>query len=79
MNQIETEVGTKNDRQIYLGNKGLIAYLAIMNMFVPLSTDMYLPALPQMNDYFSSNSAITNMTLSAFLFFMHLGYCCGAP
>jgi DHA1 family bicyclomycin/chloramphenicol resistance-like MFS transporter len=64
------EVGTK---QKYLGHKGLIIFMALMNMFIPLSTDMYLPALPSMNSYFGSTSAITNLTLSAFFLFYALG------
>lgn len=59
--------------QVYLGNKGLIAFIALMNMFIPLSTDLYLPALPQMNSYFGSSSAITNLTLSAFFIFYAVG------
>lgn len=69
-NQTNLEVGNK---QKYLGNKGLIAFMALMNMFIPLSTDMYLPALPSMNSYFGSSSAITNLTLSAFFLFYAVG------
>ncbi len=60
-------------KQIYLGNKGLIIFVALMNMFIPLSTDMYLPALPNMSSYFGSSSAITNLTLSLFFLFYALG------
>jgi len=59
--------------QKYLGNKGLISFIILMNMFVPLSTDLYLPALPKMNSYFGSSSAITNLTLSAFFLFYAIG------
>jgi DHA1 family bicyclomycin/chloramphenicol resistance-like MFS transporter len=34
--------------QKYPGKKGLIALLALLSAFVPLSMDMYLPALPGM-------------------------------
>lgn len=64
---------TADVSQVYLGNKGLIAFIALMNMFIPLSTDLYLPALPQMNSYFGSSSAITNLTLSAFFIFYAVG------
>jgi len=64
---------TADISQVYLGNKGLIAFIALMNMFIPLSTDLYLPALPQMNSYFGSSSAITNLTLSAFFIFYAVG------
>lgn len=60
-------------RQVYLGNKGLVAFISLMNMFVPLSIDMYLPALPTMNTYFSSSPAITNLTLSLFFLFYAVG------
>jgi DHA1 family bicyclomycin/chloramphenicol resistance-like MFS transporter len=62
-----------SNKQTYLGHKGLIIFMALMNMFVPLSTDMYLPALPSMNSYFGSSSAVTNLTLSAFFLFYALG------
>jgi MFS transporter, DHA1 family, multidrug resistance protein len=69
-----TSVVTKTViRQSYLGDKGLIVFIAIMNMFVPLSIDMYLPAIPKMSKYFGSNSAITNMTLSMFFMFYAVG------
>jgi DHA1 family bicyclomycin/chloramphenicol resistance-like MFS transporter len=54
------------NRQKILGNKGLLAFIVLMNMFIPLSTDLYLPALPKMNLYFHSSAAVTNMTLSVF-------------
>jgi len=69
-NQTNQEVGSK---QKYLGHKGLITFMALMNMFIPLSTDMYLPALPSMNSYFGSSFAITNLTLSAFFLFYAIG------
>lgn len=62
-----------NISQVYLGNKGLIVFIALMNMFIPLSTDLYLPALPNMSSYFGSTSAITNLTLSAFFIFYAVG------
>lgn len=60
-------------KQAYLGNKGLIAFISLMNMFVPLSTDMYLPALPSMSTFFTSSSSITNLTLSLFFLFYAAG------
>lgn len=59
--------------QPYLKHKGLIIFLALMNAFIPLSTDMYLPALPSMSAYFSSSSAVTNLTLSSFFLFYAFG------
>ena len=59
--------------QRYLGGRGLIALLAVLSAFVPLSTDLYLPALPRMGDYFGVSSALTNLTLVLFFIFFSLG------
>ncbi|HWR56855.1 MAG TPA: multidrug effflux MFS transporter [Negativicutes bacterium] len=66
-------------KQKYLGNKGFILFIALMNMFIPLSTDLYLPALPTMGAYFQSNPAVTNLTLSAFFFFYAVGILIWGP
>lgn len=60
-------------RQKYLGNKGLIVLIALLSAFVPLSTDMYLPALPSMSDYFQVSGSLTNLTLILFFVFFALG------
>lgn len=65
--------------QKYLGSSGLIVFIAIMNMFIPLSIDLYLPALPSMAAIFKSSSAITNLTLSAFFFFYAIGMLIWGP
>lgn len=31
-------------KQKYLGKNGLVLFIAMMNMFIPLSTDLYMPA-----------------------------------
>lgn len=59
--------------QKYLGKFGLIVMIAVMNMFVPLSIDMYLPALPTMTSYFATSSALVNLTLVGFFFFFAVG------
>lgn len=60
-------------RQKYLGNKGLIAFLALLSAFVPLSTDLYLPALPTMTEYFHVQEFQINLTLILFFIFFSLG------
>ena len=65
--------------QKYLGRKGLIAYIVLMNMFIPLSTDLYLPALPTMNQNFGSSSTVTNLTLSAFFICYAIGILVWGP
>ena len=37
-------------------------------MFIPLSTDMYLPALPSMGEYFDASTQLVGMTLTVFFF-----------
>lgn len=79
MNTAECKSTQLINNQKYLGNKGLIAFIALMNAFIPLSTDLYLPALPTMSSYFSSNSAITNLTLSSFFLFYSVGILLWGP
>jgi len=59
--------------QKYLGRKGLIALLALLNSFVPMTTDVYLPALPKMAENFNAAPAIINLTLIAFFIFYAIG------
>lgn len=60
-------------KQKYLGNMGLIIFITVMNMFIPLSTDLYLPALPTMSAYFGVSTSLTNLTLVSFFFFYAVG------
>ncbi|MDD4137096.1 MAG: MFS transporter, partial [Methanoregula sp.] len=59
--------------QKYLGDRGLIVLIALLSAFVPLSTDLYLPALPGMGDYFGVSANETNLTLILFFLFFSLG------
>jgi DHA1 family bicyclomycin/chloramphenicol resistance-like MFS transporter len=52
--------------QKYFSVNGLIAYLAYVGMFIPLSTDIYMPALPQMGEYFSASEFLVSLTLTIF-------------
>jgi DHA1 family bicyclomycin/chloramphenicol resistance-like MFS transporter len=60
-------------RQRRLGDRGLIVLLAVLSAFVPLSTDLYLPALPNMGDFFNVSGDLTNLTLILFFLFFALG------
>lgn len=60
-------------KQKYLGRVGLIVFITVMNMFIPLSTDLYLPALPTMSSYFDVSATLTNLTLVSFFFFYAVG------
>jgi DHA1 family bicyclomycin/chloramphenicol resistance-like MFS transporter len=55
--------------QRHLGAKGLVAFLTILSAFIPLSTDLYLPALPHMTAYFRVPEYQTNLTLILFFVF----------
>lgn len=52
--------------QKYLGTSAMIGFIAFMNMFIPLSTDLYLPAMPEMGNYFQAGSMLVGMTLTVF-------------
>lgn len=60
-------------KQKYLKKGGLIGLIATMNMVVPLSLDMYLPAIPHMTDVFDTSESVVNLTLVGFFFFLAIG------
>jgi DHA1 family bicyclomycin/chloramphenicol resistance-like MFS transporter len=66
-------------KQKYLGSKGLIILIAMLSAFVPLSTDLYLPALPGMSSYFGVSAGRINLTISLFFVFYALGILIWGP
>ena len=60
-------------KQKFLGPKGLIVLIALLSAFVPLSTDLYLPALPGMSTYFNVGIEKVNLTLTFFFIFYAAG------
>lgn len=58
------------------GPRMLIAFLTFLNAFVPLSMDLYLPALPHMSDVFQCERWLTELTLSGFMLFFGLSMLC---
>lgn len=68
-----------NKRQKYLGKKGLIALIAFLSAFIPLSTDLYLPALPGMAEYFKAPVSLVNLTLILFFIFFSAGMLLWGP
>jgi len=66
-------------RQKYLGEKGLIALITFLSAFVPISTDLYLPALPGMALYFNVSADLTNLTLILFFVFFSAGMLLWGP
>jgi len=51
----------------------MIALVTLNNVVAPLSTDMYLPALPGMADYFHTTAKIMNYTMVGFFLFFAIG------
>lgn len=66
-------------KQKILGEKGLIALLALLSAFVPLSTDLYLPSLPGIAKYFGVPVHLTNLTLILFFIFFSTGILVWGP
>ena len=64
---------TEGIRQKYLKKAGLLALITVLGMTAPLSTDMYMPSLPKMADYFHAAPVIVNMTMVAFFISMAIG------
>ena len=60
-------------KQKYLGATGLIILIALLSAFIPLSTDLYLPALPGMSAYFGVSADRINLTLTTFFIFFAMG------
>ena len=60
-------------KQKFLGANGLVILIALLSAFVPLSTDLYLPALPGMSVFFGVSADMINLTLTAFFIFYALG------
>lgn len=61
--------GSKLSGQKYLGEKGLLALIGFLSAYIPLSTDLYLPALPHMADNFQVPASLINLTLTLFFIF----------
>ena len=59
--------------QKYLGEKGFIVLIAFLSAFIPLSTDLYLPALPRMAENFNAAPSLINLTLILFFIFYAAG------
>ncbi len=45
----------------------LLIFLIFINSFPPISTDLYLPAMPEMGEFFQATSAQMQFTLSGFM------------
>ena len=69
----------QRSRQKYLGSRGLIVLIALLSAFVPLSTDLYLPALPTMSKNLQAPAEQINFTLSAFFVLYSVGMLVWGP
>ncbi len=70
---MNTAVENRAPMQKRLGDKGLIGLIALLSAFVPLSTDLYLPALPKMGEHFNAPASQINLTLILFFVFYSAG------
>jgi DHA1 family bicyclomycin/chloramphenicol resistance-like MFS transporter len=52
--------------QPILGKTGTLIFLVIISAFPPLTTDLYLPALPTMVNTLNTTQALVNLTLSVY-------------
>ena len=52
--------------QKYLSHSAMIAFITFMGIFPPVSTDLYLPALPEIGEYFSAGEFLVGLTLTIF-------------
>jgi MFS transporter, DHA1 family, multidrug resistance protein len=59
--------------QKYLHSKGLALLIVFLSAFIPLSTDLYLPALPGMAKSFQSPASLVNLTIILFFVFYAVG------
>ncbi|MBQ7198011.1 MAG: multidrug effflux MFS transporter [Selenomonadaceae bacterium] len=57
----------------------LTVFLGVLVALAPLATDMYLPALPSMNNEFNVGTSLIQMTLSATMVGMALGQLFAGP
>ena len=53
-------------RQKYLSIPAMVGFITFMNIYPPLATDMYLPALPELGKYFGASEFLVGMTLTIF-------------
>jgi len=62
-----------NTEQPVLGRKGTLLLLITLAAMPPLTMDLYLPALPQMAETFSTSRAMVNLTLGAYMVAFAIG------
>ncbi|WP_035239222.1 multidrug effflux MFS transporter [Desulfobacter vibrioformis] len=68
-----------HQKQKFFGDRSIIAMLALLSAFPPLSTDLYLPALPHVMEEFNAGQTLVNLSLSLFLISFSLGILIWGP
>ncbi|AWI03421.1 multidrug effflux MFS transporter [Clostridium drakei] len=69
-----------NRPQNKLGVTGMIIFIILMDMAIPLATDMYLPAMPSMgNNLAGGTDALVKSTVTIFFFVYALGMLIWGP
>ncbi len=66
-------------KQSFFGDRGILAMLALLSAFPPLSIDLYLPALPRVMAVMQTNQGLINLSLSLFLIFFAAGILVWGP
>lgn len=62
-----------------LGLKGVIAFIILMDAFIPLSNDLYLPAMPTMGEHLGTTDALVQLTITVFFFSYAIGMLIWGP
>ncbi len=70
---------TLEKRQNKLGVAGMIVFIVLMDMFIPLSTDMYLPALPTMGEHLGTSDAMVKLSVTGFFLSYAIGMLIWGP
>lgn len=65
--------------QRLLGLKGIIAFIILMDAFIPLSNDLYLPAMPTMGEHLGTTDALVQLTITVFFFSYAIGMLVWGP
>lgn len=69
----------ENKTQKFFGDRGFTLFISMLSSFIPLSTDIYLPALPKMVAALNTTQNLINFTLVGFFVFYALGILIWGP
>ena len=60
-------------RQRFLGKGGLIALIVLQSMVFPISSDLFIPALPGMTEALGTEQSVATLSVTLFFLFMAVG------